>query len=1218
MTNRFTLRIAALALKTASVLAISIATTSVAQAATAKQSFAIPAQNAAAALEAFGKQSGQSIIFDREALGGKQTKAINGRFAAKEALDRMLRDTGLVMKVVNSGAFVVSVGPQKAKPPKKVAIAAPKPQTVAPAPAVENAEPADDTTAENIVVIGTRLNEEYAGATPVQKIDQQKSAQSGLLDSAEILRSQPQVSGPRSQLRVNNNSTGAPTQAGNQTIALRGLLPEQTLVLLNGRRLVASGVENVPRSADISLIPISLVKEFEILTDGASPVYGTDAISGVINIKLRQDFEDTTLYAGYTQPERGSGSNGIISLSTGKTFDRGFIGFAAEYRQSRAFSVADASRYGASCPTYYDKISDGTFRDIEINPVAPPGTTPTSCIESFNSVTGAFASADSNFTLFYATPNRSNVAVPGWSVGTIPGYGAIRAPGFGIVQYDSNGNGRIDPAALTFDADGNGEIDPEELAAGSQPVLDPITGLPIGDRAFFDPDGDGKLNFDPRGPIYDYQRKRANSTDFIAPLKQLNLFTYGQYDFDALGDATAYFEAAFSQRRTASRTAGFAYSPFILPSVAAENPFNPCGIETPGCFSIDSETPVQSQVFPLIKIEGDGDFVRAKLNQYRFVGGLRGDLNLLNNIGGFSNWRYDVSVNYNRSSGVSDRPALLRDRLIESITTTIRDPDTGRIVCGADNDGDGLPDQPSSCVPVNLFTPAAMLDGRLTAAEYDYLLGNVHYETNFNLLQTTATFSGDAITLPGGPVSWVLGAEYRTDSVDSQGNEDVQRQNFATLYGGFDTGAKGKRTIKDVFGEIGIPIIRDKPFFHALTLSAAGRITDEEFSGTNNSYSLRGRYEPVPWFALRGTYGRSLRSPNTFELFRKAAVSQQILNSDPCLVPLAAATGGVYDASRDNRPGYLLERCRATGADPSSLGLNRSTLPRSTIVFGPATRDSSPETSKAWTAGAVLSLDDRLLSNRGLFKDLSINLSATYYDIRISNEIRSGNISGILGGCYELPNEQQYCSRITRGNNGFITDVAIGLINLDGQQITRGLDWNALVNKKFNIGSRPFNFSFEVAGNYEFEVSSQGISDNVFTKADKSGTFNFPKLKLYTTAQLKTGPWVGTWYSSFIGSTTALGGEAAFPVEQARSCLASEPVICRPAVRTGNYLVHNMTIGYQSRNWSIIAGVNNLFDRNPPRISAATQAAANVANSLLNSNYDVYGRTFTFQVRRSF
>jgi iron complex outermembrane recepter protein len=1207
MTNRFTLRIAALALKTASVLAISIATTSVAQAATAKQSFAIPAQNAAAALEAFGKQSAQSIIFDREALGGKQTKAINGRFSAKEALDRMLRDTGLVMKVVNSGAFVVSVGPQKAKPPKKVAVAEPSPQTAAPAPALENAEPADDATAENIVVIGTRLNEEYAGATPVQKIDQQKSAQSGLLDSAEILRSQPQVSGPRSQLRVDNGGLGSRTEAGNQTIALRGLLPEQTLILLNGRRLVASGAENVARSPDIGLIPISLVKEFEILTDGASPVYGTDAISGVVNIKLRQDFEDTTFYAGYTQPRRGSGANALISLSTGKTFDKGFVGFAAEYRQTEAFSVEDASRYGPNCPTYYDQISDGTFRDIEIKPITAPGTIPTSCIQSINSLTGAFAAPDSDFTVFYATPNRTNVAVPGFSVGALPSYASLTAPGYGIVQYDSNGDGRIDPAEL--DADG-------------APVFDPVTGLPVGDLAFADPDGDKKLDFDPRGAVYDYQRKRAKTSDFIAPLKQLNLFSYGQYDLDILGDATAFFEAAFSQRRTASRSAGFAYSPFFLPAVPVENPFNPCGLETAGCFTVDSGTPVRSEVFPLIKIEGDGDFVKARLNQYRFVGGIRGDFNFLNNIGGFSGWRYDLSVNYNRSSSISNRPAILRDRLIESITTTIRDPNTGRIICGTDNDGDGLPDQPSSCVPVNIFTPEAMLDGTLTAAEYAYLLGNVGYKSNFNLLQTTAVLSGNAINLPAGPVSWVLGAEYRTDSVDAGGNEDVQRQNFATLYGGFDSSAKGKRTIKDIFGEVGIPIIRDKPFFHALTLSAAGRITNEEFSGTNNSYSVRGRYEPVSWFAIRGTYGRSLRSPNTFELFRAATVRQSIIPTDPCLVPISAITAGAYNATGDSRPAFTLERCRANGVDPTALGLsitNRGNLPTSTVVFGPGTRDSSPETSKAWTAGAVVSLDDRIFANSGFSKGLSVNLSATYYDIRISNEIRGGNVPAILAGCYNFEGSQQYCSRIARGSNGFISDLQVGLINLNGQKITRGLDWNALLSKKFDIGSRPFSFSLDVSGNYEFEVSSLGIVNGLVDKADRSGLFNYPKLKIYATTQLKQGPWVGTWYSSFIGGSKASNDPNAFPAGQSRSCLSSENLICRPATKIGNYLVHNMTIGYVNANWSILAGINNVFDRDPPRISAVSAAGgANVANTLLGSNYDIFGRTFTLQVRRTF
>jgi iron complex outermembrane recepter protein len=1199
MTNRFTLRIAALALKTASVLAISIATTSVAQAATAKQSFAIPAQNAAAALEAFGKQSGQSIIFDREALGGKQTKAINGRFSAKEALDRMLRDTGLVMKVVNSGAFVVSVGPQKAKPPKKVAVAAPKPQTAAPAPDVENAESANEAETKEIIVTGTRLNAEFTGAAPVRKIDREKAAAGGLLETAEILRTQPQVSGPRSQLRYSEGQAFGGSRggagAGSQTIALRGLSPSQTLVLLNGRRLPAAGVEGVPRSADLSLIPSGLISSVSILTDGASPVYGTDAIAGIVDVKLRQDVDRTSIYATLSQPEAGGGTVGVLSLSTGKTFDRGFIAFGGEYRISQGLELRRARVAGPRCPAFYDKYADGSFAENNLFGSQLPGTPETPCQRSFNTFTAMFSIPSGQ--LYYGTPGKTNIGVPGFSTDEVSYFAGISAPTrLGLRQFDSNANGVLDQEKF------NAELD----------FLEP------GDNFFPDPDGDGLVGFDRQAPIYNlWQQDRARRSTLISPLRQINLFTYGQRDTDILGSATLFFEASFNQRRTTQRTLGNVISASTLGAIVPiANPTNPCGTERNLCYSEITNEAINVEVNPFVTIAGDGDQVTTRIRQYRFVGGLRGDFGLLNGLGGdslgFANWKYEVSVNAGRSQGKSRRPLFLKDRLVLSLETTRRDPISGQLVCGVDNDGDDLPDDPSSCVPVNLFSDDAFYRNRLTPAETNYLLGSLDYRTQVDLLQFSAFVSGDAINLPAGPINWVLGSEFRRDGIDASGNDIARNQNAASSLVFTDPGAKGSRQIKEIFGEIGIPVMKERPFFHALNLSLAGRVTNEQFSGPNATYSLRGRYEPVPWLAIRGTYGTSFRSPNSYELFTQPFLQNfPVAFLDPCVVPSEASEGGTYNAALDPRSAVLLARCGASGVDPKALGLNSSDVPEAGVLErGSALDDLKPERSTALTAGAVLTLDDQFWPQGGFFDKFGLNLSATYYQIKIRDEIQEGDVFSVIGDCLIRPEGSRYCARITRGSDGFITNVREGFVNGNSRK-SEGIDFNMLLQKGFRIGSRPFDFSFDLAGNYELSVLSSLGGDTEF-----SGTFGYPKLKMNATAQLRQGSWIGTWFTNFVGKSSTF---PAFRFEEGvyPSCPPITNKTCTPVQDTRPYFNHNLSFGYVNAAWQLTFGVNNVFDVAPPRLSGLVIGGTPL-NTVFDGNYDIYGRTFTFQVRRTF
>jgi iron complex outermembrane receptor protein len=143
---------------------------------------------------------------------------------------------------------------------------------------------------EEITVTGSRLKRDtYSSISPLQIITAEVSREVGLIDAADILQDSTASSGQQIDLTfqgfVLNNGPGS------STVSLRGLGEARTLVLMNGRRLAPAGVEGAPFAANLNQIPASMVQQYDILLDGASSVYGSDAIAGVANVIMRKDFD---------------------------------------------------------------------------------------------------------------------------------------------------------------------------------------------------------------------------------------------------------------------------------------------------------------------------------------------------------------------------------------------------------------------------------------------------------------------------------------------------------------------------------------------------------------------------------------------------------------------------------------------------------------------------------------------------------------------------------------------------------------------------------------------------------------------------------------------------------------------------------------------------------------------------------------------------------------
>lgn len=258
----------------------------------------LPAGDLATAVGALARQVGIRIDDPDGLASDRQTKAVAGRLGWRAALERLLQGSGLAYRQVGERAVVLE--------PAASAGGGSRPSMPATGP---NTLPATPGTAATdmapVTVTGTRIR---GGTTPspVIAIDAQAIREEGFTDLGEVVRSVPQnFSGGQNPGVAGGATTGAGGLAnqnltGGSSLNLRGLGPDATLTLLNGRRLSYGGFV---QAVDIGAIPVEAVDRIEILPDGASAVYGSDAVGGVGNVILQRDYEGVTAglrYGGAT------------------------------------------------------------------------------------------------------------------------------------------------------------------------------------------------------------------------------------------------------------------------------------------------------------------------------------------------------------------------------------------------------------------------------------------------------------------------------------------------------------------------------------------------------------------------------------------------------------------------------------------------------------------------------------------------------------------------------------------------------------------------------------------------------------------------------------------------------------------------------------------------------------------------------------------------------
>lgn len=1090
-----------------------------------------------------------------------------------------------------------------------------------------------------IVVTGSRIKRDtYSSISPLQILTTEAEQDAGLFDPTSILQRSESAAGV--QIDATFQGFVLDNGPGSTTLDLRGLGADRTLLLINGRRLAPAGVEGAPTSPSLNLLPSTLIERYDLLLDGASSVYGSDAVAGVGNVVLRKDFDGLELTAFGNINPQGGGDDYTIGGAWGFNSDRGFFGIGAEYDYRDSIRLSDR-KFFRGCDTQLDITNTGEIRRLGIDQQAA-------------------ALADSGGTV---TTSASECIQDGFN-------GRISVPfnRLGSVYFDEQVYNNAGFA-------GNSGIPGYSESAFGGPI---------------DADGDGVRDLD---FLNNYNLNGANPEQtFLSQQKRFNILAYGEYTLPGAANITPFFEAMYTRAEIFGENEFFAQ---IFPYVPDDNAFNPCntavtgvdcrsGLIIPGA----AQGGIGAQpVRPIFAIEGDRNNTDITQEQYRGVFGIKGDLPFIS-----PSWSFETSFTYSYADGRSNVRGIREDKLAFALgIDPTMDFDGDGVI---DNDGDGIADDYNSgqivtnngllqaifgypsaitpcdasalanpnaaladltqgCVPVNLFAPSVLSSAQgsfATQAERDYVFGDRSFKTTYEQIVWNAFAGGDLFDLPAGPVAAVIGAEYRRDKINSIANEVASNGLFFGFFA--DSGAVGSKEIKEVFGEIDIPLQAGKPWVQELNLNLSGRVTDEEFYGTNFTYSIKGGWRPIESLLLKFSYGTSFRAPNLRENFLGRQTGFVTLR-DPCAVPDFAFddANGVYDPSRETRDQRILDNCLREGRDPTVVGLLPDPLTGQSLppvqnssvqrVRG-GSLDIDPETSRSLTTGFAF--------EETFGEGWDFALSANYYDIKLKDSIISPNAQFILNDCYEREDGQRssFCDRITTSNTGrlLVSDVFAGFLNLNEESV-RGMDFNGRLGKEVPMFGTMVDWNLNVRANHLIERSSLFINENGDQIRDRDeGEVGLQKWTGRATLSAAIDEFRLSWTTRYIGSfdqdpdviddfsdvfgynaagefigqtgSTCLGGGSRDANGVPDGVVVGDGVFCRPVGFGDEQFLHTASIRYSGPRFEVLVGVSNIFDTAPPQVSPFASGITDISNTVLGAGYDYNGREFFASINIDF
>lgn len=958
-------------------------------------------------------------------------------------------------------------------------------------PSLAQTAPAEKAAGDeevSVVVTGSRIaRRDLDSAAPIAVVSAEEFKLTGTVNVEQVINVLPQVV-PGTTAFSNNPGGGV------ATLNLRGIGDTRTLVLVNGRRWLFYDATQV---VDLNTIPSFLLEGVDVVTGGASAVYGSDALAGVVNFRLRNNLTGFEVGSQYGITGRGDGGRyeGYVAFGSDIAEGRGHITAYGEYfrrdpvfQGQRGFSTftqaddgAGGFTAGGSATTPAGRFSTGntaTVNGVALNRGA--GTAFAGLGSTYDSSTGSlrpYVSANDIYN--FAPVNYLQVPQERYLLGAYADYKiSDNVTAYTELSFINN---RVDAALASTPVTGAFNV---SIAAVS-PFLS------VADRA---------------------------------QLTQL--------------DAN---ETAINTARTAAGLGP------LFTGLAA--PANAAGVVQLNINRRTTETG--------LRVNQD------ERNAFRVLVGVKGDV-------GNTGLKYDAYYSYARTRNANVQQGNISRRAFQA---------------GLDG----------SAPAIDIFGPNALSQTSLN--QIAILAQNNDIST---LQVATGTVSGNLFDfgLGGGPIGFAVGGEYR--SVSARFIPDTALSSGDVI--GFNAGnpTQGGYSVNEVFGELHIPIVADRPFIHRLEINGAGRYSDYTLGsvGGVGTYSVQAEWAPIRDITFRGQYQQAVRAPNVGELFGGLQTGFPAV-TDPCTTAAALAAGP------------LRNTCVATGVPAANLGQGiPSALQPNTQIqaqFG-GNPNLNAEVSTSYTFGAVI---------RPTFVP-RLSVTVDYFNITIGNAIATagGGVANILNLCYNTFQDPTngFCRLITRNqstgaldgavnSNGTTAVVFGGAANLSSLS-TSGVDLQVNYNQPLAFGL------FSSTSKLDFLFNGTWTNNNTFVPVigqtfqyDCAGRFGLtcgtPQSKWKWSSRLSwlDGPLTTSLRWRHLSAVRDDDDTTAYTIE-----------------RISAYDLFDLTLSMDvSKNVTMTAGVNNIGDRQPPVLGSNAEQA-----NTYPGVYDVLGRDFFISAKIRF
>ncbi len=989
--------------------------------------------------------------------------------------------------------------------------------TTVPATKAVAAATADE--GEMVIVTGSRIARANLDSTvPVTTLSRAELTINGEVNIGDQLSQLPSF---RNTFSSQNSGANIGT-AGLNILDLRGQGTARTLVLQNGRRHVTS--QPGTSTVDTSTIPNALVERVDVVTGANSAVYGSDAVAGVVNFITKKDFDGIALDGQTGISSRGDRPTYFLSGTYGKNFNdgRGNVAVNVEYSQQN--------------PLYYSQREDfagalggrAQFQLTQDTSVSGPNRTPEP------------AAGDGIFDTTF-TRNIKNIGI---STG-------------GAITSACPAPTATNAARVALNCSG----------------LFTSTGAQLGNVFVFQPDGSLVKN------VVDVDFRPFGSGNGVggqgSTLREVGQLSTGttryagnilaRYEFDPA--FTVFTEAKFVMTKSQQEGQPTFSSGALNPTFSINNPFlTTQARSTLVTLLAPGATGFGIQRFN-IDFAGRGEDHSRDL--YRIVIGAEGSF--------LDTWRYEIAANYGRVDTYYETRGNVNLAKFTNSVNAVRNT-AGNIVCSINTDANPANDD-AACVPVNLFGLGAPSQDALNY--FGYTSSRKQNSEQYDIMGYVSGDSEKWFSLPGGPVAFSIGGEYRRET--SYSEFDAFTRNGGTFLNSIAIFDPPALEVKEAFGELRLPLIKDVFLLKELTVEGAARISDYNTGNTGSTFAWNAgvTWSPVSDLRFRAGYGRAVRAPTQNNLF--ASQSQTFLNGlvDPC-----------GQQNINNNPNRVAN-CAAAGV-PTTQTFNGITEP---FTNRPASGISGlnggnplleEEVSNSYTIGGVFT--------PSFIPGLA--LTVDYYNIELKNAINTVVAQTVINQCYDSPDgiDNSFCQAITRNPNGTFagqqnvlhagsqvdfpttgSSFTQGPFNY-AKQKTSGIDFDLTYNTTFGGGDWRFGTR---------AIVSYLIERNEFTSITEPGRITQEKQSLGDPewqGQLRLNLGYKAFDASvnirYIGKMTVAAGFDAQNSVQGRPPTNADQF---PRVFYPNAAYADFRFQYKlSEGKRLYVGVDNAFDKLPP------------------------------------